>query len=92
MVVDLDILHECDHFLLQSDQLLEAEVDFDECELLEELLGDLVLVEERTDDSEVILLHTLYFFSLAFLLLLLLLQFFFFYLLEFLVVLRLGCC
>lgn len=91
-MVDLDVLHECDHFLLQRDQLLEAEIGLDECKLLEELFGDLVLVEECTNDSQVILLYTLYFLSLAFLLLLLLLQFFFFYLLELLVVLRFGRC
>lgn len=89
-MVDLDVLHEGDHFLLFCDQLLQLQVLLDEGELLEELLGDLVLVEEGADHSEVVLLHPFYFLPLAFLLLLLLFQLLLFYLLQLLVVLRLS--
>lgn len=89
-MVDLDVLDECDHFLLLREQLLEVQILLDERELLEELLGQLVLVEERTNDSQVVLLDPLYSLSPAFLLLFLLVQLFLFYLLQPLVVLRLS--
>ena len=91
-VVDLDVLHEGDHFLLLSEQLLEVQVLFDEGELLEELFDHLVLVEERTDNSEVELLDPLFSLLPAFLLFLLLSHLFFLYLLQLLVVLRFSRC